>query len=305
MSGLPVGDGAFASSPHSPTRPSEQRSRDRRTAAALREAIGARAGARMVKPGVVPELIALRPASAVCCTVRVDAVSQQEAVTRVVEWPSGIVVHLCNSYTLALARRDPSYARMLNEADLNLPDGTPLAWLGKRQGIPGFERATRGPDLMRQALIQGQARGVRHFLYGSTPEVLELLQEQIRQFAPEAIIAGVESPPFGDQGEEAFVAAAERMRVASTDVVWVGLGTPRQDWAAAALGRHLNAVIVPVGAAFDFLAGTKREAPAFLRDSGLEWLFRLATEPRRLWRRYLWGNAGFLWGIFRDGVRQV
>lgn len=259
----------------------------------------------ITKAGVIPELIPLRPASAICCTVRVDAVAQQEAVNRVVEWPSGLVLHLCNSYTLALARKDEAYAAMLNEADLNLPDGTPLAWLGKRAGIPGFQRATRGPDLMRQALIQGRERGLRHFLYGSTPEVLELLQAEIEQFAPGALVVGAESPPFGDQDEDAFAAAAARMEAAGADVVWVGLGTPRQDWAAAALGRHLDAVIVPVGAAFDFLAGTKREAPAFLRDSGLEWVFRLMTEPRRLWRRYLVGNVGFLWGILRDGVRQV
>lgn len=276
--------------------------RDRETANALRAAIAART---MVRPGLVPELVPLRPNSAVCCTVRVDAVSQQEAVNRVVEWPSGIVVHLCNSYTLALARKDKAYAAMLNDSDLNLPDGTPLAWLGRRNGIPGFERATRGPDLMRQSLIQGRQRGLRHFLYGSTPEVLELLQAQIAEFAPGAIIVGAESPPFGDQDEDAFAAAAARMRDVGADVVWVGLGTPRQDWAAAALGRHSAAVIIPVGAAFDFLAGTKREAPAFLRDSGLEWLFRLATEPRRLWRRYLLGNVGFLWGIMRGGVRQV
>ena len=301
MTTAPVGEESFAL-----LQRLDHERRDRETAEALRTAIEARrATSTMVKPGVVSELIALRPASAVCCTVRIDAVSQQEAVNRVVEWPSGIVVHLCNSYTLALARRDRAYAQMLNEADLNLPDGTPLAWLGKRNGIPGFERATRGPDLMRQALIQGRARGRRHFLYGSTPEVLELLQKQIEQFAPGAVIAGAESPPFGDQSEEAFMAAADRMRAVDADVVWVGLGTPRQDWAAAALGRHLDAVIVPVGAAFDFLAGTKREAPAWLRETGFEWVFRLLTEPRRLWRRYLLGNAGFLWGILRDGVREV
>lgn len=244
-------------------------------------------------------------AALMCCKVRVDAISAERAVERVLSWPRGMVVHLCNSYTLALARKDPAYAEMINRGDLNLPDGTPLAWLGKREQIPGFTSATRGPDLMREALRKGQDRGTRHYLYGSTPEVLARLREQIREFAPDAEVVGLESPPFGDQDEQAYAAAAGRMTEARADVVWVGLGTPRQDWAADALGRHADAVVVPVGAAFDFLAGTKPEAPRVLRDSGLEWVFRLMTEPRRLWRRYLVGNAGFLRGVLQEGVHRL
>jgi N-acetylglucosaminyldiphosphoundecaprenol N-acetyl-beta-D-mannosaminyltransferase len=240
-----------------------------------------------------------------CCGVRVDAVAQHEAVDRLLDASGGLVVHLCNAYTLALARRRPAYARMLNEAGLNLPDGTPLAWLGRRESVEGFTHATRGADILRDALLRGQSRGTRHYFYGSTPEVIALLQEQIRVFAPEAIICGAESPAMADLDEAVLRAAGQRMAEANADIVWVGLGTPKQDWAVAALGVDLAAVLVPVGAAFDFLAGTKREAPAFLRGTGLEWLFRLASEPRRLWRRYLVGNSGFLWGVLRDGVEHV
>jgi N-acetylglucosaminyldiphosphoundecaprenol N-acetyl-beta-D-mannosaminyltransferase len=245
------------------------------------------------------------PSALMCCRVRVDAVAQYEAVQLLLESTGGLVVHLCNAYTLALARRDREFATLLNTAGLNLPDGTPLAWLGRREGVEGFTHATRGADILRDALIEGQDRGTRHYFYGSTPEVLSLLQRQVREFAPRAIICGLESPPMGDIAELGLEQAAGRMAAAGADIVWVGLGTPKQDRAVAALGKHLPAVLVPVGAAFEFLAGTKREAPAWVRGSGWEWLFRLAVEPRRLWRRYLLGNAGFLWGVLHDGVHQV
>jgi len=240
-----------------------------------------------------------------CCGVRIDAISMDEAVRRITLDRGRRVLHLCNSYTLSLARKSESYARILNAGDVNLADGTPLAWIGSRQ-IPGApRRAIRGPDLMREAFIAGQASGTGHYLYGSTDATLDRLREAIAVFAPEARVVGAHSPPFSSLSDHDFSEAAEKMTSARADVIWVGLGTPKQDWAASALGAHCDAVVVPVGAAFDFLAGTTKEAPRILRGTGLEWVFRLFSEPRRLWRRYLFGNVGFVYGLLRNRPQRI
>jgi N-acetylglucosaminyldiphosphoundecaprenol N-acetyl-beta-D-mannosaminyltransferase len=235
--------------------------------------------------------------------VRIDALSTDAAVARLLDGPR-VTVHLCNSYTLALGRRDPDLRELLNSADLNLPDGTPLAWVVRRAGAKGL-RAVRGPDLMRTTLIRGQAAGARHYFYGATEDVLQALSKRVAEFAPQAAIVGMHSPPFIALTSEQVSEDAEAMRAAQPDIVWIGLGTPKQDRAVAAFASELDATLVPVGAAFDFLAGTKREAPKLLRNSGLEWVFRLLTEPRRLWRRYVFGNVGFLWGVLRGGVHRL
>jgi N-acetylglucosaminyldiphosphoundecaprenol N-acetyl-beta-D-mannosaminyltransferase len=235
--------------------------------------------------------------------VRIDAISPEDAVERLIG-KSRVTVHLCNSYTLALARRTPDLRELLNRADLNVPDGTPLAWVGRRAGARGL-RAVRGPDLMRDTFVRGQAEGTRHYLYGGTPEVLAALAASMTDFAPKAKIVGMHSPPFAPLTDEQAAEDARLMCAAEPDIVWIGLGTPKQDWAVEVFAPRVDATVVPVGAAFDFLAGTKREAPTALRYTGLEWVFRLLTEPRRLWRRYLLGNVGFTWGVLRGGVHRL
>lgn len=207
-------------------------------------------------------------------------------------------VHLCNAWTLALASDDAGLRRSLLGADLNLMDGMPLVWLARRHGLRIDDRAY-GPDLMLRVMDLGREHGLRHYLYGSTPEVVDRLAIRLLERFPSLDLAGRESPPFRELEAEELDAAVTRVRQSEADVVWVGLGTPRQDLWAASVRGELNAVVVPVGAAFDFLAGTKPQAPTWMRKSGLEWLFRLASEPRRLWRRYLIGNGRFLWGLRR------
>jgi N-acetylglucosaminyldiphosphoundecaprenol N-acetyl-beta-D-mannosaminyltransferase len=246
-------------------------------------------------------VVHLRPRGAFrCCGVRVDAVTIEDAVDRLrmfTETGGGRSVHLCNAWTLALARRDPVLAEALNRGDLNLPDGTPLTWIGRRIGFTHMRRRVYGPDLMLATVRTGRVWGLRHYLYGSTPEVVGALARRLAAVAPDVQVVGVESPPFRPltEGEEAEL--VERVRQAEPDVVWVGLGTPRQDLFVDRFRDLLGATLVAVGAAFDFLADTKRQAPTWMQDRGLEWAFRLATEPRRLWRRYLIGNVGFLAGV--------
>ncbi len=192
------------------------------------------------------------------------------------------------------ARRDPQLCEVISEADIATPDGMPVAWCLRLTGHPGQERVY-GPELMRRALAQSGDFGWSHYLYGGSEETLKRLQAAVDEFAPAAKIVGAHSPPFRDLTPEEEAADYERIRAAGADIVWVGLGMPKQElWMGRARHALPGLAIAGVGAAFDFLAGTKKQAPEWMQRSGLEWLFRLATEPRRLWRRYIYNNPAYL-----------
>lgn len=207
---------------------------------------------------------------------------------------NAISFKLVNSYNVALASKDADYAAALLERSVNFPDGTPLAWLMNllSNGRP-HQRAVRGPDLFEKALLRPSGPPLRHFLLGGQPETLSAISDRINASSRGAEIAGTWAPPFAPV-HEMFDEAYDRITRADADVVWVGLGTPKQDFLAVELSRSCDRPFVCVGAAFDFLAGTVPEAPKLIRGSGLEWLFRLVREPRRLWRRYVFGNLTFL-----------
>ncbi|MGW1882566.1 WecB/TagA/CpsF family glycosyltransferase [Streptomyces sp. NPDC001970] len=213
-------------------------------------------------------------------------------------------VHLCNAYTLALADRDPQLLGILRSAALNLPDGQPVVWANQllHRGTVLPTRRVYGPDLVLDVFALSQNTGLRHYLLGSTPEVLESLQGELQRRFPRTPIVGACTPPFRPLTTRELLEQEEDIRTAGADIVWVGLGTPKQDRRAAELCAALPVVAVAVGAAFDFIAGHKRQAPPWMRRSGLEWLFRLASEPRRLWRRYLFGNARFIKGVVRQAA---
>jgi exopolysaccharide biosynthesis WecB/TagA/CpsF family protein len=220
---------------------------------------------------------------------------------------SGSDVHLCNAYTLALADRDPDLHALLRRAALNLPDGKSVVWANRllyRDRRPPAERVY-GPDLLRAVFLLGQPAGVRHYLLGSTEPVLAALHDRLHRDFPDAQIVGVESPPFRALTEAERRAQRDRISRSRAQVVWVGLGTPKQDREAARLAAELPVVAVAVGAAFDFVAGAKRQAPLWMQHNGLEWCFRLAQEPRRLWRRYLFGNARFVYAVAHRRGRPV
>lgn len=239
-----------------------------------------------------------------CCGVRIDAWDLDAAAAALTRRPGAAAVHLCNAYTLSLARGDPSFAALLNRGDANFADGMPLVWIGKRLGLRDMSRVY-GPDLMTEVMDRGRESGLRHYLYGSTPEVVAELGRRLRVRFPGVSIVGEESPPFRPLAPEEEQATAARISAARPDVVWVGLGTPKQDAFVDVFRDRVEAPLVTVGAAFDFHAGTLRQAPRWMQDHGLEWGFRLAAEPRRLWRRYLVGNARFLTGVIRDPIETV
>jgi N-acetylglucosaminyldiphosphoundecaprenol N-acetyl-beta-D-mannosaminyltransferase len=230
----------------------------------------------------------------------VDAITLHDAVDRLrsfTEGAGGRAVHLCNAWTMALARRDVGLTEALNRGDLNLSDGTPLTWVGRRVGFTHMRRRVYGPDLLLATARAGRAWGLRHYLYGSTPEVVSSLARRLADLAPGVELVGVDSPPFRRLTDHEEAELVERVHRVRPGVVWVGLGTPRQDLFVDRFRDRLGVTLVAVGAAFDFLAGTKCQAPRWIQDRGFEWAFRLATEPRRLWRRYLVGNASFLVGL--------
>ena len=229
-----------------------------------------------------------------CCNTRIDALPFADAVAALCNGSTGgRAVHLCNAYTLSLTARDPELAACISRGDLNLPDGMPLVWVARRLGI-ALPSRVYGPDLMAETLDAGRETGLRHYLYGSTPEVIGQLTEQIRRRWPGACIVGAEPDTFRPMTAAEEDELVERVRAARPDVVWVGLGTPKQDEFVDRYRDRLGTTLVAVGAAFDFHAGTLRQAPAWIRERGLEWLYRFAAEPRRLWRRYLFGNTIFL-----------
>lgn len=203
-------------------------------------------------------------------------------------------VHLVNAYTLALADGDQSYATLLSDDSINLPDGKPISIVsGLVRHTPRLNQI-RGPRLFLDAFDVGRRYGVRHYLLGSSSHVLEKLQERLSQQFPGCEIVGVESPPYRVLTEREIAAQDKRISDADPDIVWVGLGTPKQDWEASRLAQSTGITCVAVGAAFDFAAGEVREAPPWMTNLCLEWMFRLISEPRRLWRRYFFGNIKFL-----------
>lgn len=215
--------------------------------------------------------------------------------------PTAINVRFLNAWNVALAHRDAGYRSLLTERGINFPDGAPVAWLLKSRAPLGRSvDRIRGPSLFTEVMHQGVPRNVRHFLLGGTPEVLDQLADALTARYDGIQIVGRYAPPFTPLTDDYIRECAERIQPCCPDVVWVGLGTPKQDYAGDALCASLGLPVLNVGAAFDFAAGAKREAPVWVQRSGLEWLFRLATEPRRLWRRYLLGNVGFIVAVFAE-----
>lgn len=212
---------------------------------------------------------------------------------------TGLNVRLANAYNVALASNDPDYRDLLTAEGMNFPDGTPVVWFMRFRRGKQQPRRVRGPSLFTLALRESVSRGTKHFFLGGTPQTLARLEANVRSLCPGIAIAGTYSPPFAAIDEEYISNCAERVRGSGADIVWIGLGTPKQDQLGTALAHEVPVVSVNVGAAFDFAAGTVREAPRWVQRSGFEWLYRLTSEPKRLWRRYLIGNWQFLVAAIR------
>ena len=197
-----------------------------------------------------------------------------------------------NAYCFALADRDPSYKALLQGWGYNLPDGKPVAWLARKKDPTAGH--VRGPSFFRQTIVQGVESGIRHFFFGTQQPTLDRLRTAVQLAAPGADIVGMEAPAFGPAESLVSDEVVQRIKNANPHVVWVGLGTPKQDHVGQLLSLALEGLpCVSIGAGFNFLAGVTKEAPLALQNCGLEWAYRLFSEPRRLWSRYTFGNVTF------------
>ena len=214
---------------------------------------------------------------------------------------------LLNTYSFSLMRTDAAYAATLRSPGVNLADGKPVTWalnrVSRRARSATSPGHVRGPSLFVRALDEGRRTNVSHYLLGGTPEALSLLERAVAERFPGVLIAGAESPPFRPLTDAERAAQDERIRRSGADLVWVGLGTPQQDVEATRLAAAVDRPAVAIGAAFDFVAGSRPEAPEWVQRLTLEWLFRLASEPRRLWRRYTIGIVRFCLVVAGDLVR--
>ncbi len=243
--------------------------------------------------------------------VSVSAVTFDQAVEKLLTSPcrdERLCAHFVTAHTVVEAHRDHNLRDALDTADLVAPDGMPLVWAGHLQGC----RVTRvyGPDVMAAILDRARTQQARHYLYGGAVGVPERLAAALEARFPGVRIVGMESPPFRPLTEAEDAAVVERINKARPDYVWVGLGSPKQDlWIAAHRSRLEASALLGVGAAFDFHVGDLRQAPGWMQRAGLEWAFRFAMEPRRLWRRYTLVNSWFivllLLQVSRAFVRRV
>jgi N-acetylglucosaminyldiphosphoundecaprenol N-acetyl-beta-D-mannosaminyltransferase len=180
----------------------------------------------------------------------------------------------------------PSLRKLFNGSGMTTPDGMSIVWLLKLHGYRNVSRVY-GADLMLEVCRISEAKRWRHFFYGGAPGVADVLSERLLDRFPNLQIAGTYSPPFRPLAPGEDEAAIKQINDSRTDILWVGIGSPKQEqWMAEHTGKVSAPVMIGVGAAFDFLSGRKRQAPVWIQRAGLEWLFRLASEPRRLWRRY-------------------
>jgi N-acetylglucosaminyldiphosphoundecaprenol N-acetyl-beta-D-mannosaminyltransferase len=202
------------------------------------------------------------------------------------------------------SHRDEALRRIHNAAGLVTPDGMPLVWLSRLMGFPHVQRVY-GPDLMLAVCERSARQGYRQFFYGGAPGVVEKLATRLQSCFPDLQVAGLYSPPFRSLSPAEDAAVVEHLNAASPAIVWVGMSTPKQErWMAEHVGRLSAPVLIGVGAAFDFHAGVKKQAPQWMQKNGLEWLFRLLMEPRRLWRRYLINNPWFLWLVLHQALTK-
>jgi len=203
-------------------------------------------------------------------------------------------VCVCTVHGVSEAQRDPQFRTILNHSLLTTPDGMPLVWLGHWHGHKQVTRVY-GPDLMLAACDAGRSVGLRHYFYGGKDGVAEQLRENLTTRFPGLQVVGTFTPPFRPLTVAEFATLRADIAVAKPDVVWIGLSTPKQERFMAEAWDKLDAgLLIGVGAAFDFHSGRVPQAPRWMQRSGLEWLHRLATEPRRLWKRYLVYNPLFV-----------
>jgi N-acetylglucosaminyldiphosphoundecaprenol N-acetyl-beta-D-mannosaminyltransferase len=241
--------------------------------------------------------------------IRFNALSLSSAIDLICAWGAevtrpGRAVHFANAYNVALASKDDGYATLINSGNLVCSDGTPVVWAGRwlhDQKVGEWDRVY-GPDVFEGVLAAGG--DIHHYLLGGSEETLVALRARIERQWPLAHIVGAESPPYRAATASELAARDQRILDSGATLVWVGLGTPKQDFEVRRLADSIPVTALAVGAAFNFLAGSVKQAPAWMQRSGLEWVYRFSKEPKRLAGRYLWGNPVFLREVARQQLTR-
>lgn len=232
--------------------------------------------------------------------IEVDALDMKRAIGRTRELLAAVspgYICVAGVHGVMEAQRSSELADAYGHAALTIPDGMPLVWVGHLQGHKSMQRVT-GPDFMLEVFRRKEFMNLRHFLYGGDSGVAQQLKAILNRRFPHAHIVAAETPPFRDLTAEEEVSLIAHVRAVQPDIIWVGLGCPRQELFMQRYAKLLGApVMVGVGAAFDYHTGRIRDSADWVKKAGLQWLHRLIQDPRRLWKRYLRNNPAFMWRI--------
>jgi N-acetylglucosaminyldiphosphoundecaprenol N-acetyl-beta-D-mannosaminyltransferase len=237
--------------------------------------------------------------------VRVDGVQIPDTIQIIESWirdsDCSRYVAVTGMHGVSEAQRDPAFKTALCAANLIVPDGMPLVWLGRMRGFRNLKRRVYGPELM-ETFCRQTGDKYRHFFYGGAPGVADMLAK-VEQKRYGIQIAGTYCPPFRRLTQDEEHEVQSIIQAAAPDVLWIGLSTPKQEtW----MFEHRHKIAVPVmlgvGAAFDLNTGRLKQAPAWMRENGFEWFYRLISEPGRLWRRYLLNGSEFVWNVFLEAL---
>jgi N-acetylglucosaminyldiphosphoundecaprenol N-acetyl-beta-D-mannosaminyltransferase len=236
--------------------------------------------------------------------VPISIINMPQAIDIILSWIArGQAHYICvrDVHGVMRAQEDPELLEIHNGAGLVTPDGMPLVWLARSRGHANVSRVC-GADLVEQLCAASVEHGIGHYFYGGKPGVAQRMAETLAARFPGLKVVGTDTPPFGPMSAERDHAATSAIARAQPGVVWIGLSTPKQEyWMRDHVGRIPGATLVGVGAAFDFHAGDVKRAPVWMHHSGLEWLHRLASEPKRLWQRYLVLAPKFVLMVGRRG----
>jgi N-acetylglucosaminyldiphosphoundecaprenol N-acetyl-beta-D-mannosaminyltransferase len=240
--------------------------------------------------------------------VPIAAVQIPDVVAQMEMWIAGRerthYICVANVHVIMEGRQDPSFGEVLQSADLCIPDGMPLVWIGRRRGHALYKRVC-GPDLLIDFCRTTKDAGYTHFFLGGRPSVAHKLVNELQRRFPGVRVAGICSPPFRKLTQREDDEITEQINRAAPDVLWVGLGCPKQErWMREHRDNLRIPVVIGVGQAFDIHSGETPQAPLWMRENGLEWLFRLCREPRRLWRRYLIHNTKFIFALLLESLRS-
>lgn len=237
--------------------------------------------------------------------VPISATSIERAAAVVLKWAQdgiGRMVFIRDVHGVVQAYDNPRLLALHHKASMVSPDGMPLVWIGKVRGYD-VDR-TSGPDFMPYLMEQSVGFGLKHYLYGGKIGIAEKLRHEFERRFPGVDIVRTETPPFRELTDDEVAEVAANIRAAGAQVVWIGISTPKQEFLMERLRPLVSATLIGVGAAFDYHSGAIKRAPKWMQRSGLEWSHRLASEPRRLWRRYVILAPRFLYLVATEKMRR-